>query len=729
MLLAAAGLCVGMSAWAVQNVVPTNNGDGTYSLGGRTYTLTATYDLATSEVFPKGDCASKGNEETEKSPSGYTDTGSRYQFTVSANGTATTTLPGLTFVNSNGSQQKFYQYLGYGVQTDGTLSLTVTTKTKRTVAFLYYYTNTSGSTAIASATPNIMMAQGENISFSLGNKNKSPYYLYTQVLVYEEVGIDGFTYNATKDCYEKDGRNYKRTTYDLGSYTPDGGSNNGTTMTGFSNTLTRYKSKSYSAGDHTDIISGLTMNFNANIYFGGAGKGFQTDNTVTVKPTTSTAHTVAYLFSKTGNTSSTPAMEEVEDTRTSIAGTSATFSLTTKNNTTTPPLYMTIEVFDYIGIGDFIINEVDGFYYKTGDASTKYVLTTYDFTTYHYGKATSGDTYVPLGFSDTYGIKYTTTVAKKTSVTDNPSGLTIANGTNTAAYLQYYDLRVGGVNYGQGLQVQSSDLTLMVTEATANTVSYLFYKQGDEGKTNAIASVAETMETIEGTNSATLYNKEGATNGYRLYTHMEVFSKGATATLGTNGYATFASPYPLDLTTANMPEGLTAYKAAVSGTTVTFTLLNQTVPANTGILLQGEASGLYDIPVVASGTEVTENAFLVNTGGTTFAGDEDYYYFGLKKNTLTFGTFTPGTLAIPANKAYLKVAKSNFGGGAARELSFSFGDDETTGVETMNRALGSAASLGEEPITVNQYYDLQGRRVAQPTRGLYIVNGKKVVVK
>ena len=46
---------------------------------------------------------------------------------------------------------------------------------------------------------------------------------------------------------------------------------------------------------------------------------------------------------------------------------------------------------------------------------------------------------------------------------------------------------------------------------------------------------------------------------------------------------------------------------------------------------------------------------------------------------------------------------------------------------------------GEDPTAVNtlqqrgtnarQYYDLQGRRVAQPTRGLYIVDGKKVIMK
>ena len=38
------------------------------------------------------------------------------------------------------------------------------------------------------------------------------------------------------------------------------------------------------------------------------------------------------------------------------------------------------------------------------------------------------------------------------------------------------------------------------------------------------------------------------------------------------------------------------------------------------------------------------------------------------------------------------------------------------------------ASIHHQPSTIH-YYDLQGRRVLQPTKGMYIVNGKKVVIK
>ena len=190
-----------------------------------------------------------------------------------------------------------------------------------------------------------------------------------------------------------------------------------------------------------------------------------------------------------------------------------------------------------------------------------------------------------------------------------------------------------------------------------------------------------------------------------------------TTTLGTNGYATFASPYNLDLTTANLPSGLTAYKAAVEGTSVKFTQLNQVVPANTGILLKGDASGSYDIPVATTSTAVDGNAFLVNTAGTTFTADADYYYFGLMKNTLTFGKFDPETVAIPASKAYLKVLKSSIDNSPARSLTISFDDETTTGIDNVN-------------VNHNDnWFDLQGRRVNQPSKGLYIMNGKKVVIK
>jgi hypothetical protein len=79
-----------------------------------------------------------------------------------------------------------------------------------------------------------------------------------------------------------------------------------------------------------------------------------------------------------------------------------------------------------------------------------------------------------------------------------------------------------------------------------------------------------------------------------------------------------------------------------------------------------------------------------------------------------------GTLA--AGKCWIELDKA-VTGSHARKLLIVFGaeDGETTGISTAK----TAADTNDAAV-----YDLQGRRVLQPAKkGLYIVNGKKVVVK
>lgn len=193
--------------------------------------------------------------------------------------------------------------------------------------------------------------------------------------------------------------------------------------------------------------------------------------------------------------------------------------------------------------------------------------------------------------------------------------------------------------------------------------------------------------------------------------------------VGTNGYTTFACPRPLDLSA--LPEGLKAYKAEVDeeNSKVRFTEINQAVPANTGMLLEGEAGETYNIPVAESGTAPEGNEFLVNSTGGTFTADASYTYFGMKKATsasdaIVFATFNPSTVAIPTNKAYLKVLTASLPS-TARQLVCTFDDDTTTGIK----------AVGDMQQTKGGYYNLAGQRVSKPSKGLYIVDGKKVIMK
>ena len=60
-----------------------------------------------------------------------------------------------------------------------------------------------------------------------------------------------------------------------------------------------------------------------------------------------------------------------------------------------------------------------------------------------------------------------------------------------------------------------------------------------------------------------------------------------------------------------------------------------------------------------------------------------------------------------------------FTGLTGTEARAFFDDEDVTGVENIKHGT----------IANNQYFDLQGRKVSQPQKGLYVVNGKKVVIK
>lgn len=256
---------------------------------------------------------------------------------------------------------------------------------------------------------------------------------------------------------------------------------------------------------------------------------------------------------------------------------------------------------------------------------------------------------------------------------------------------------------------------------------------GFQQKTVSSSSVSSSWYTTEKTPvepskyyCAAYYNNGKYTystgQSYVPKVTMATMSPTTPVTLGTNGYTTFACPRPLDL--ANLPSGLKAYKASVTGTKVRFSEVNQAVPANTGVLLKGEAYQSYDIPFADSGSALGDNAFEVNSTGGTFDAESGYTYFGLIKNStpLTFGEFEPSSVAIPTNKAYLKVLTSSLAGGAgARQLTFLFDENETTAIKDLPTA---AAKKAEDAV-----FSITGQRVNTPTKGLYIINGKKHIIK
>ncbi len=186
------------------------------------------------------------------------------------------------------------------------------------------------------------------------------------------------------------------------------------------------------------------------------------------------------------------------------------------------------------------------------------------------------------------------------------------------------------------------------------------------------------------------------------------------------GYATFSSTYDV------IPDaGLTAkYASVVSAGAITWADYPETgIKAGDGALLHGTAGTTYTFTPATSAVACATNYLkpistkqkLSQTGTNTVN-----YIFARPENDpvdgpLGFYKVNGNGSWCSAGTAYLEIPT----GVTPSRGFFTLWDDETTSVDVR----------GKIEDVRGDYFDLQGRRVANPTKGLYIVNGKKVIMK
>ena len=193
--------------------------------------------------------------------------------------------------------------------------------------------------------------------------------------------------------------------------------------------------------------------------------------------------------------------------------------------------------------------------------------------------------------------------------------------------------------------------------------------------------------------------------------------------VSSDSYATYVSKYNLNFTSTTTK----AYKVKVSTKGVaTLTPVNQ-VPAHTPVLLykaggngEGEA-----IPVTTEAVDAVSDNDLVpglgNTQATSYdSEDHAYTYMILNKVDGKVGFYFAAGQTVASNRAYLKIATSLAPDEASSRMTMVFADDETAGINSIQNS---------QLTTDGAVYNLRGQRVAQPTKGLYIVNGKKIIIK
>ena len=181
------------------------------------------------------------------------------------------------------------------------------------------------------------------------------------------------------------------------------------------------------------------------------------------------------------------------------------------------------------------------------------------------------------------------------------------------------------------------------------------------------------------------------------FTEFFVYAAKSNAVVGEAGYATFSSIMNVDLT------GVTGYAAKYDGSKIVLTEIT-TYPAGAAIIIKAD-QGNYSLTNIESADEVDSD---LNVSDGSVAGDGTIYVLAKGGSGVGFYKLATGG-KVPAGKAYLKIA-----GGSSRE--FIAINNEATAIKSVETVKANGA-----------VYNLAGQQVKNAQKGIYIVNGKKVI--
>ena len=259
----------------------------------------------------------------------------------------------------------------------------------------------------------------------------------------------------------------------------------------------------------------------------------------------------------------------------------------------------------------------------------------------------------------------------------------------------------------------SLSLTAATTTNTADAALYYTTDGSDPTTTSASLTSNGTIDITENMTTVKVLALDADGNYSEIVEQSVAYTYSLTAS---KEWTTYYHNYSK---TFSVPAGLKAYTvtsvtAPADGQSGTIEVAEQQVIApNTPMLIYNEGA------TTTSYTLSVSNDVISGTPASEFKGVNEAYTIpsdGKARYILVDGVFlrtTGGTL--PANRCYLEFGSTS---AQARSFSITVGD-KTTAIESV----GITTQGGED-----LWYDLQGRRVMQPQKGIYIRNGKKVVV-
>ena len=305
---------------------------------------------------------------------------------------------------------------------------------------------------------------------------------------------------------------------------------------------------------------------------------------------------------------------------------------------------------------------------------------------------------------------YTETTELETVLTD-PVTITFAVGgasaTNTP---KYYVSGNAARIYGK------NTLTISAPEGKAISSIKVNYVEDDASRVGPMAPTAGTY-TLEGTT--------GTWSGIEPIVELSPSSQIriqsidvetvdleeiGSVTVSEAGYATYCNLQPCIVGDGSvtfvvpMAEGSTLEEEAIG-----------TIPAGTGVLVTGE--GTYKVYGHAKLTGNVKANHLIGVVEETTVPTNCYVLQNQDGNVAFYKVQEGTAITLGANKAYLD--SSIDAGGAVKAFFMGEEAGEATGIDTVDASAEKATEI----------YNLNGQRVSVMTKGIYIVNGKKVLVK
>ncbi len=217
-------------------------------------------------------------------------------------------------------------------------------------------------------------------------------------------------------------------------------------------------------------------------------------------------------------------------------------------------------------------------------------------------------------------------------------------------------------------------------------------------------SVTASVLDFTPTTRTTTFTISSATKG----SWVKIAVYGTEGVVSSFGWASYISPdnVSFEENTAYVVTAVNKSTGAVSVEAVT------SVPANTPLILKG--AGTKTITTLGEAPDAPATNLLEVYDGTTDKGTQVPYVLAKNGEEAGFKKWTGENSAL-AKRVVLWLDSEV---SSARGFFF-FSDDETTGIKQVE----------SKKVQNSEFYNIAGQRVAQPTKGLYIVNGKKVVIK